>query len=114
MEISEAQRDVRRFLPAVFGASCSPVLSGSFLLRSVRRHRGAQPCRRCASMFLPFLFGMWQFGALGLVFAVSGLVYGSGSAEHFVIAGWYGAIVQLLFALPGLNAIPAENCRAAA
>ncbi|MBW3567625.1 MAG: hypothetical protein KY410_06670 [Proteobacteria bacterium] len=61
--------------------------------------------------FLPFmfLFGMWQFGVLGLLFAGSALVFGMSGAEHFVIAGWYGAIVQLLFALSALSAIRAEN-----
>ncbi|HEX6930404.1 MAG TPA: hypothetical protein VF267_14200 [Gammaproteobacteria bacterium] len=61
--------------------------------------------------FLPFmfLFGMWQFGALGVVMALSGVVFGFAPEESFVIAGWYGGVVQLLFALIALNAIRHER-----
>lgn len=60
--------------------------------------------------FLPFmfLFGMWQFGALGLVMGLSGLVFGLAAEESFVIAGWYGGVVQLLFAFMALSAIRRE------
>lgn len=63
--------------------------------------------------FLPFmfLFGMWQFGALGILFAFSAAVFGLSDAEHFVVSGWYGAIVQLLFAMAMLSAIRSENRR---
>jgi len=61
--------------------------------------------------FLPFmfLFGLWQFGALGIVFAGSAIALGMSGNEHFAIAGWYGALVQLLFALMLLNAVRHEN-----
>lgn len=64
--------------------------------------------------FLPFmfLFGMWQFGALGILFALSAIVFGMSDADHFVVAGWFGAVVQLLFALTLLAAIRDENRRA--
>lgn len=64
--------------------------------------------------FLPFmfLFGMWQFGALGIVFALAAIVFGMSDADHFVMAGWFGASVQLLFAMTLLVAIRDENRRA--
>ncbi len=61
--------------------------------------------------FLPFtfLFGMWQFGALGMVMGLSGMVFGFATTESFVIAGWYGGAVQLLFAFMALSAIRREQ-----
>lgn len=51
--------------------------------------------------FLPFmfLFGNWQFGVLGVLLSVSALVFGLEPHESFVVAGWYGGTVQLLFGL---------------
>lgn len=50
--------------------------------------------------YLPFmfLFGMWQFGGLSFVLVGSGIVFGFAGANHFAVAGWYGAAVQLVFA----------------
>lgn len=60
--------------------------------------------------FLPFmfLFGMWQFGALGLVMAGSGIAFGLAGADHPAVAGWFGGAVQLLFGFIGLAAVRAE------
>lgn len=61
--------------------------------------------------FLPFmfLFGMWQFGALGLLLGFAGLAFGLAPAEPFVVAGWVGGIVQLLFAFMLLSAVRREQ-----
>lgn len=63
--------------------------------------------------FLPFmfLFGLWQFGALGMLMAFSGLVFGMAGEESFVVAGRYGAAVQLLFAFLVLSALRGERRR---
>lgn len=64
--------------------------------------------------FLPFmfLFGMWQFGALDILFALSAMVFGMTDADHFVVAGWFGAVVQLLFAMTLPAAVRDEYRRA--
>lgn len=61
--------------------------------------------------FLPFmfLFGMWEFGALGMVMALSGVVFGFVPGESFVVAGWYGAAVQLLFGFIALGVVRREQ-----
>lgn len=61
--------------------------------------------------FLPFmfLFGMWQFGALGLLMTFSGIAFALAPGEAFFLSGWYGGVVQLLFALIALSAVRAEN-----
>lgn len=60
--------------------------------------------------FVPFmfLFGMWHFGALGILLFGSGLVFGLASAEHFAIAGWYGALVQAVFGFIGFEQVRRE------
>ena len=55
-----------------------------------------------------FLFGMWQFGALGLLLGFAGLAFGLAPGEPFVAAGWVGGIVQLLFAFMLLSAVRRE------
>lgn len=64
--------------------------------------------------FLPFmfLFGMWQFGALGMLMALSGLVFGLADKDSFVVAGWYGAVVQLLFAFMALSVVRGDRWKA--
>lgn len=61
--------------------------------------------------FLPFmfLFGLWQFGALGMLLAFSGVAFGFAPGESFVVAGWYGAVVQSLFAFMALSAVRDEQ-----
>lgn len=64
-----------------------------------------------AAHFLPFmfLFGMWHFGALGMVLFASALVFGFSGAEHFTVAGWYGGVVQLLFGFVGYEQLRRER-----
>lgn len=50
--------------------------------------------------FLPFmfLFGLWQFGMIAMVLLGSGIVFGVTTTEHWLIAGWTGCVLQILFA----------------
>lgn len=61
--------------------------------------------------YLPFmfLFGMWQFGGLSLVLVGSGIVFGFAGTNQFVVAGWYGAAVQLVFAFICFSAYRQEQ-----
>lgn len=63
--------------------------------------------------YLPFmfLFGMWQFGLLGIVLVASGIILGIGMPASFLVAGWFGALVQLVFAFICLDAFARERRR---
>lgn len=86
-----------------------PLITGAFLARNDWLYPAFMVA--LGAHFLPFsfLFGMWQFAALGLLMGVSGMVFGLASTESFVVAGWYGAVVQLLFAFLCLEAARREH-----
>ncbi len=90
-----------------------PLIVATFLLRADWLYPAFMVA--LGAHFLPFmfLFGMWQFGALGLLLTFSGLAFGLAPDEGFMVAGWYGAIVQALFAFMALSAVRREVSGAA-
>lgn len=52
--------------------------------------------------YLPFIFlyGMWQFSILAVLLVGLGTAFGMYFPDNFVIGGWVGAVVYLVFAFP--------------